>query len=155
MSGSGYAPVRLWICVCMFPDMRLHTSGYASACFRICVCTLPDMRLHASGYASACFRICVCMLPDMRLYASGYESVRLRICICMLPDIRLYASRYVSVHFPASAVIDYWTSLVFWVILKITNSAGFTGATPMTQISLPLSISSWLMVARPMFTKNA
>ncbi len=133
MFGSGYAPVRLWICVCMLPDMRLHASGYASAYFRICVCTLPDMRLYASGYASACFRICVCMLPDMRLYAS----------------------RYASVHFPESAVIDYWTSLVFWVILKITNSAGFTGATPMIQISLPLSISSWLMVARPMFTKNA
>ncbi len=148
MSGSGYAPVRLWICVCMLPDMRLHASGYASVRFRICVCTLPDMRLHASRYASVRFRICVCTLLK-------YASVRLWICICMLPDISLYASRYVSVHFPASAVIDYWTSLVFWVILKITNSAGFTGATPMTQISLPLSISSWLMVARPMLTKNA
>lgn len=36
----------------------------------------------------------------------------------------------------------YWASPVFCVILKITNSAGLTGATPITQISRPLSMSS-------------
>ena len=47
----------------------------------------------------------------------------------------------------------YTESPVFCEILKITNSAGFTGAMPMTQTSLPLSISSWLMVFLPQLTK--
>lgn len=48
-----------------------------------------------------------------------------------------------------------YAAFVFCVMRNITNSAGLTGATPMTQISLPLSISFWLIVVVPMSTKNA
>ncbi len=37
----------------------------------------------------------------------------------------------------------------------MTNSAGFTGATPIRQISRPLSKSSWVIVVRSHLTKNA
>ena len=37
----------------------------------------------------------------------------------------------------------------------MTNSAGFTGATPTTQISRPLSMSVWVIVVRSHLTKNA
>ncbi len=40
-------------------------------------------------------------------------------------------------------------------IRMITNSAGFTGATPITQINRPLSMSSCVIVSRPHLTKNA
>ena len=44
---------------------------------------------------------------------------------------------------------------VFWVMRKITNSAGFTGAMPIWQIRRPLSMSSWVMVVGPHSTKKA
>ena len=44
---------------------------------------------------------------------------------------------------------------VFWVMRNMTNSAGFTGAIPIWQISRPLSISSWVIVVGPHYTKKA
>lgn len=38
---------------------------------------------------------------------------------------------------------------------KITNSAGLVTATPMMQMSLPLSRSSWVIVVRSHLTKKA
>src|SRR5699024_2783201 len=38
---------------------------------------------------------------------------------------------------------------VIWVMRKTTNSAGRTGATPISQMSRPLRISSWVMVVAP------
>src|SRR5262245_16908173 len=46
-------------------------------------------------------------------------------------------------------------SMVFCEIRKMTNSAGLTGATPIKQMSLPLSQSSCVMVVRSHLTKNA
>src|SRR5215208_5065456 len=41
------------------------------------------------------------------------------------------------------------------IILRITNSAGLTGAIPINTIRRPLSISSWVIVVRSHLTKNA
>ena len=38
-----------------------------------------------------------------------------------------------------------WTA-VFWKMQKMTNSAGRTGAIPISQISRPLTMSSWVIV---------
>ena len=46
-------------------------------------------------------------------------------------------------------------SRVFCWMRKMTNSAGLTGAMPIRQISLPLSMSSWVIVVRSHATKNA
>ena len=46
--------------------------------------------------------------------------------------------------------------MVFWLIRAMTNSAGFTGATPITTIMRPLSMSSCVIVTlKPILTKNA
>src|SRR6476469_1975589 len=60
-------------------------------------------------------------------------------------------------HFPLpfGAVQTSWGSRVFCWIRKITNSAGKTGATPTTQTSRPLAMSSSVMVERSQVTKNA
>ena len=46
-------------------------------------------------------------------------------------------------------------SAVFWPMRKMTNSAGFSGATPIRQISRPLSRSFCVIVLRSQRTKNA
>src|SRR3546814_8146505 len=46
-------------------------------------------------------------------------------------------------------------SPVFCENRKMTNSAGFTGATPTRQMSRPASMSAWVVVSRSHLTKNA
>src|SRR5262249_20166696 len=48
-----------------------------------------------------------------------------------------------------------WASRVFCWIRKMTNSAGKTGATPITQIRRPFCRSSSVIVVRSQATKNA
>jgi len=51
--------------------------------------------------------------------------------------------------------LAYWHLAIQTPILRITNSAGFTGAIPITQINRPLSMSFCVIVSRPHLTKNA
>ncbi|MDZ7800542.1 MAG: hypothetical protein U5K81_07090 [Trueperaceae bacterium] len=46
-------------------------------------------------------------------------------------------------------------SPALWPMRKITNSAGLTGAMPMTVTTCPASITSWGLVSSSHFTKNA
>ena len=51
--------------------------------------------------------------------------------------------------------VSCWASAVHWPMRKMTNSAGLVGATPIRQISRPLSRSFWVMVVRSQRTKKA
>ena len=64
----------------------------------------------------------------------------------------------ITINLSQSAIAVYSVAALppaHWAIRNITNSAGFTGAMPITQINLPLSISSCVMVVLSHFTKNA